>query len=317
MAEQKKTVKVKVKAQPSTKKPEEEKPVEPPVQVEEKTVEPQKEAPAKSNTKTIIIAVCAIALAALVAFFALNKGGTSNSGTEEVKYDDQAFLADFQKGLEARWDLATDGVEETASEEFKNAMTTYNAAEYSLLEKYKTGSFEDTALQAQALNYINLLEQEKETFQYITVDLDKYLVDHTAVYDQRSKLITELITKYNLVFPEKYASTVADFQTNSNMVKEDEDTRQKLEAAVQSLAFNEISKEYDWSKYQATFTNTTGKKIDQLWLVINLLDENGVSLGSETYVIEQLEPNASAYVSFETDKKFATTKVDIDEIYYA
>lgn len=318
MAEQKKTVKVKVKAQPSANKPEDEKLAEPPVQVKEKTVEPQKEVPAKSNTKTIIIAVCAIALAALVAFFALNKGGTSNSGTEEVKYDDQAFLADFQAGLEARWGM-TPEIEEyvTPWVDYQAGMEARNAAELDKVAKYKEGKFEDTSLQSKAIQYINLLEQEKETFPYITVDLDKYEVEHGAIYDQRSKIIADLITTYNLQFPEQFASDVKDFQTNSNMVKEDEETKQKLDVAVQALAFNETAKEYDWSTYQATFTNTTGKKIDQLWLVINLLDTNGVSLGSESYVIEQLEPNASAYVTFETDKKFATTKVDIDDIYYS
>lgn len=236
---------------------------------------------------------------------------------EEPQYADDAFVQDMASGLQARWyltdqDEQKEGYEDIPvnSEEHKDMMLSYINAELDYIGKYQNEQFEDSKLQEIAIKYINLLNQHIEICEYITVDYEKYYEEFEPIYNERSKVITELVEDYGLTVEEKYQTTLNDFLTNSQLVTETENKEKQIEELVKNIQFSMTENiGGDYKKYSATVENTTDINFSQLQLTINLLDADGVILESTYSFINNFASGQKANFEFNTDKEFVSTDV--------
>lgn len=251
--------------------------------------------------------------------------GCSSSGNnqktekseEESKYADEQFIKDMSKGLQARWDLnekdeKKEGYDkiELQSQEYKDMMLSYIQKELDYTEKYTDEKFKDSKLQEYAVKYINLLKQHKDICQYIPVDYyGKYLDEFNPIYDERSKIIEDLVENYNLTVDKKHQDTLDEFKTNSQLVKDQDAMEESVKNMLANIQFTEVSNEDGWKTYQGVVENTTGKDISTLNVDINLKNADGVIVETTYDDVSNFTKGAKAQFEFYTDKDFATTEV--------
>lgn len=189
-------------------------------------------------------------------------------------------------------------------------MLSYIQKELDYTEKYTDEKFKDSKLQEYAVKYINLLKQHKDICQYIPVDYyGKYLDEFNPIYDERSKIIEDLVENYNLTVDKKHQDTLDEFKTNSQLVKDQDAMEESVKNMLANIQFTEVSNEDGWKTYQGVVENTTGKNISSLSVDINLKNADGVIVETTYDDVSNFTKGAKAQFEFYTDKDFATTEV--------
>lgn len=238
---------------------------------------------------------------------------------EEPTYADQSFISDMKNGLQARWKLneedeAEEGYDEILvnSEEYQEMMNNYIQAELDYVEKYQNEKFEDSNLQEIAVKYVNLLKQHKDACQYMTVDYNKYLEEFQPVYNERSKIISQLVNDYGMTVDEEYQQTLNDFLTNSQLVIEQENEESAIQQMLDGIQFDEVDDNGGYKTYQAVVENTTGIDFNTLNITINLLNSDGVIVETAYDNVSAFAQGAKVQFEFMTDKEFTSTQVSVD-----
>lgn len=239
---------------------------------------------------------------------------------EEPQYADDAFVQDMSKGLQARWDLneadeKKEGYEDILvnSKEYQEMMLSYINAELDVISKYSEEKFEDKTLQENAIKYINLLEKHKEICDYMTVDYVKYEEEFQPIYNERSKIIENLVNVYGMTVDEKHQKTLNDFITNSQLVQEQENKEAAINQMLADIQFQVTEDDGNgWKTYQAIVENTTGINFKTFSADINLLSADGVIVETAYYQVSAFNNGSKAQFEFMTDKEFASTQVIAD-----
>lgn len=246
-----------------------------------------------------------------------NQADTTKNQEEEVQYADENFINDMSSGLQARWKLteddeAKDGYEDIPanSDENKQMMLSYIDAELNHIEKYSDEKFENNNLKELAIKYINLLNKHKDICKYITVDYAKYEEDFITIYDERSKVISQMVNDYGMTVSEDYQNTLDEFLTNSILVDEKESQEKAIETMLNAVTF-EMSNDdgYGLKTYQGIIENTTGTDFNNMSFSINLLDGDGVIVETTYDQISAFTNGAKARLEFMTDKDFSSTQI--------
>ena len=240
--------------------------------------------------------------------------GCSSTNKEDATYDTE-FINSLSKALQKRWDLNNEYEKKdiiTGSDEHYDYYEKLVNAELNELEKYKDLKFKDSKLQELAIKYINLLNQQKDSLQYLKVNYDKFDKEWMDAYNQRTQLIIKFTKDYNLTVDNKYKDTLNELLTNGKLVNEEEDLKAEIKNIVDSAEFKKVKEEYDWAYYEAVLENTTGKDFQYFTIEINLLDEYGVVVESTYAPVDNWKNNQKVKFQFSTDKKFKTMKFSSD-----
>lgn len=239
-------------------------------------------------------------------------GNTKEGSAEKEKKEavaDEKFLKDLAKGLEARWSIKDQDVE-LGSEEEKKYTDKLVSAELDILEKYQNEKFEDSKLQEKAIQYINLLKQQKEALDYMTADYEKYGELWTEAYDKRTQMIVDFVNDYKLTVSDKYESTLKDITVNAKQVTEENEKEEKVQALVESIEFGLAEDDgYGWKTYNAVVENTTEMTFSYFNLTINLLDQDDVIVETTYANVSNWGKGQKVKFEFMTDKEFAATQV--------
>ncbi|MCB5287637.1 MAG: FxLYD domain-containing protein [Candidatus Cloacimonetes bacterium] len=232
------------------------------------------------------------------------QGSTSRATVDEV------FMNSLSTGLEARWVLSTN----TDNQKFVNGSTEHREyysklvdAELNELSQYKDKEFENAELQALALEYIGLLDTQKDSLQYIVMDFNKYNDMWFPAFNKRSQLIKQFVNNYDLKVSDKYTATLNDMINNSDKVTADEQETAAVQAMLRSMQFVVIDDSSSWKNYQATVENTSGSDFTNFSLTINLMDGGGAILGTTYASVANWSNGQKANLEFSTDKQFVTT----------
>lgn len=266
---------------------------------------------------TVILCTCILFL---VGCGTTNSNGSGDAQTSE-QFADQEFITSLANGLEARWKLNdeyenkyqnADSQPAIGSDEHVESYTSWVNAELDEIADYKDAKFEDSKLKEKAISYINCLNDQLESLEYATLDVEKYYELWQNAYKERSKLIEDFVNDYGLTVSEQYQSTLKEMLTNSKLVKENEDEQQKVNDLAASIEFEIEKSDDDWKTCSAIVENTTGMNIKTLDFTINLLDEDGVILETTYDSIGNIQNGQKARIEFITDKNFTSTKVTVN-----
>lgn len=111
---------------------------------------------------------------------------------------DEKFIDALEDGLSARWEL-TDKSEDKDEAEEKSDYEGYIDAEYNKISKFKEENFEDKELGDLAREYIETLEQSKDTLKYFNNE-NKWLADWDNIRDDRVETLVKINEKEKLEF---------------------------------------------------------------------------------------------------------------------
>lgn len=248
------------------------------------------------------------------------KNVRTQTNADESISADETFIDDMAFGLQSRWKLNENDESKERfenisfnSEEYKTMIINYIDAELNTIDKYENEKFEDSNLKELAIRYINLLKQHKDICQYITVDYTKYEEEYTSIYNERSKIISQMVNDYNMSVSEEYQSTLDEFIVNSNLVNEKETQQQAIETMLNSVTFELTADDgYGWKTYQGIIENTSGIDFNNISLNINLLDSECIIIETTYDQISAFSNGVKARLEINTDKEFASTQITAD-----
>lgn len=255
--------------------------------------------------KKIIILVFAV-----LSVFVLTACG-NNSSKKEEKYADKAFINSLATGLEKRWDLGSefDKVKNPSDNESKDFARKAMKIELDNVSQYKNRSFENTKLQALALQYINAVKDSDKLIDGIdSFDGMKAFKEN---YNVRSKLLVTFKKDYGLKVGEKYKEDFDKIESNGQETLKNDEVKAKVDTLSKNIKFEEIPTEYSgtWKKYQATVENTTGVNLEYYSGEVNLLDATGVTVHNTYISAKNWKAGTKVRFEFTTDKKFVKTEI--------
>jgi hypothetical protein len=252
-----------------------------------------------------------------VMLFGCGASNTEKNNNEE-QYADEDFIKSLSKALEKRWDLsdkqaaeekASGKKIEVASDESKKWYMSFVDAEIPEFENYKDAKFKDSKLQEKAIQYINLLNDQKASLDYFKVDFNKFLELWGKAYNQRTQLLVDFTNNYGLTVDEKHSQVLKDMMLKGQEVTKAEDNKALIKTMTDSIKFEKIEDSYGYKKYQAVVENTTGIDFSGFELSINLLDKDGVILNTTYASVGNWQKGQKAKFEFSSDKDFTSTSI--------
>lgn len=219
-----------------------------------------------------------------------------------AEYSDEAFIKDMAKGLEARWDMP-DIDEDATSDEERELRVKLVDAELNVIGGYTEKNFEDSKLQEYAIQYINLLKQQKESMDYFDADFEKSYDMWTEALNKRSQMMVKIDKEYDLPISSKYEDTWKDMTMTAKLADQKSAVESELKKMVDK---GEFKKKENYGSYDCTLaiTNTTDVEFSQLEMQINFLDKDGAVVESTSDFVSNWKPEMKMKFDFYVDKNF-------------
>lgn len=212
---------------------------------------------------------------------------------------DEKFMDSLAKGLEARWVLTE--ANENADTILKSDWEKYFLAEYDNIIEYEDAEFEDVNLGKWAKSYIDSIGASIEVLAYYGTNqwTTKY---SNGVYHDRS------VALYNIhkIIPVPVSS---DNQENLIGILSNGEAISMIRPLLNKVVFEESENSYGWRTYQAVVENTTTLSFSYFSFDVDLIDEDGVTISTETAWVEHWEPGEKIRFEFSTDESFAEMDV--------
>ncbi len=234
------------------------------------------------------------------------------SSSDEPKAQDKNFVKDVGKSFDARAkyinDVESGKITLNENEYLKEAVL----KEKNILEKYKDADFDNPELGKLAVDYLNALNKQEDSLKYYSNDYFKYEKNWTEGYNERSTILTTLVDKFGVKLDEK---SFADLKQNAQVVKENNEIKEKIDAITKSIKFEKVKEEYDWKDYEAIVENNSGVDLESYYLDVKLIDKDGVVVESNPVSTSGVWKNGQKVkLEFSTDKNF--DKLEWDAEYY-
>lgn len=208
----------------------------------------------------------------IVSMLAISLLGCSQQSQEGAgpDYKDQAFLTDLGKGLEARWAI-NDNNDETTSESLKKAIQ----AEKDAIDQYRTAEFEDAKLQELAIKYLNALNDTMDQAEVYSPNNYDSLEAWSKAYDNRTMILNEIVSGYDVTVSSKYQSYLDDLLANGKAVQKTSDNDAIVQGIADSIEIVFESDSYGYVNGKATMTNTSELDFDYIYFDVQLYDAAG------------------------------------------
>ena len=213
---------------------------------------------------------------------------------------DEKFLDHLAKGLDARWAL-------TNADENKEVLTKtdwerYFDAEYNEIIEFEYATFDDPNLGKWAGVYIDSIVRSKEALPYFGTNQwdTKY---HSDIYNDRVHAIYEIYAISTIPVSAENEATLIGMVSDGEVIDMTNDLFNKVH-------FDLVEREYGSATYEAVVENTTSVDFSYFSFDIDLIDEDGVTVGTESAYVENWNPGEKIRFSFWTSEEFAEMEVN-------
>lgn len=205
------------------------------------------------------------------------------SSSDEPKSQDNAFIKDIKKSFEAISnyldDVESGKITSSENEYLKEAVK----KEKEIIEKYNDAKFDSPELAKLSKDYITALNTQGESLKYYSSGYTKFDKLWTEGYNQRSTILATLIDKLGLVLSD---DAIEELKTNAQVVKEKNDTKEKIDKMLKNIKFKKVKDEYGWKDYEAVVENTTDSDMEYFYLDVKLIDSDDVIIESISSTVD-------------------------------
>lgn len=212
---------------------------------------------------------------------------------------DIRFVENLVKGLEERWALENaNGESETVSPE---VWEQYLNAEYDQLAALREAPFDNEALGEWAIHYIDCLANAKELLPKYgtTVWEDQYT---NGIYHQSTVALYKINAISPIVVAEEYQENLQAMLDNGQVI----DMANEL---FDQAKFQVIATSGGVVTYEAIVKNATTLNFTFFSFEVELLDENGEIITTETASVNNWEAGEKENFKFSTKELFASMEV--------
>jgi len=221
---------------------------------------------------------------------------------------DDAFYEDLKQGLINRWKLSNLNDDDYTTEDFNG----YVKAELDCISKYKNKKFKNKNIEKYAKEYIETLYDTKNNTKYIDSNYDKWESEYiNVIYDDRCEALVHLNEIKKIEFDKKSQNK------NFNELLDDGNDSLAIRDFMDKADFKKEPDEYEgetYHTYSMIMENTTDLSFDYFYFNLNLEDENGVVLETQSAYTDNWDTGTKHKFEFSTDCNFA--KITVHDVSY-
>ena len=209
------------------------------------------------------------------------------SGCGEQVKNDETFMTNLAKGLEARWKIAdtTNDTAYTDAEE-RDYLEQVCQAELEAIGDIDEYEFEDADLKELAKDYVENLNVQKEATSSYGKDDEQFVEQFSKIgYAGRAKDIYLIHNDYTITVDEDYDDDLSDIcSLGKDVIEEDE----KLKA-LDSVLSNDLTLEFNGDVNVLLLENVTDFDYENIEFDITLYDKDDAEVYNEPYYVEKFE----------------------------
>lgn len=226
----------------------------------------------------------------------------TNCGLDQRPADDR-FMDSLLAGMEARWQLMDVFEAEKGHILTKEEWAQYFDAEYSQIEKYRDEVFEDEALGTAAKRYIGSIEMSIQALEQFGTDgwEDAY---HNGAYHEQMMALFQI----HSIRPVEVAEERQKKLDYMLIIGQVIDMAYPL---IDQVMFLLVQNSENFRKYETTVRNTTEVTYEWFLFEVDLLDENGKVIDTETAKVDWWTPGEKVRFTFYTNKEFSSLDVRV------
>lgn len=227
--------------------------------------------------------------------------GQKESGPD---YSDDEAMSVISQGLEKRFAI----VDQQDSDDNSGAKTVREAVntELNTDKPLKDRQYENSKLQEQVIGYINVLEESLGVIDKYSYESTEYVEKWTEVYDKRTQILKTFVDDYGLKVSAQYENTLKDLVANGTSAAKEKEEKEAINKLISSAEFKKNDEGYDNYTYTAIVENTTEYSFENVSVVLNLYDKDGVK--QEAYA------NVNSWAPGETVRFEAYSQCDAQQI---
>ena len=199
---------------------------------------------------------------------------------EKCEYElsvDGKFMRALSGSLMARWDYgetaeAANSAEEVLFEKLCDM-------ELEKVEPFYDQPFENEELGKAAAQYIDYLRGAKESLKYYTVNYSKFADTWAAIYENRTMLISRLVTEFGLTVDEKHQSTLDGVLKDAVGAAEHAKVREQVDKILDTIKITRRDDEWGTAEYTIAMENVSEYTFEYFDVTISVEQD-------DTYITE-------------------------------
>lgn len=219
--------------------------------------------------------IVTIFVLSIVLIFGLIGCSPQQQGSVGANYQDQAFLTDLVKGLEARWAI-NDKNKETDTETSSTTLQEAIRAEKDKIDKYRTAEFEDTKLQELAVRYLNTLDESMDIAEKFSSNDYECIEAWSKTYGDRTMVLNEIASNYDLKVSSKYQKYLDDLIANGKTAQSNSDNDEAVQKLANAIEIVFETDSHGYTRGNTTITNTSNLNFEYIGFDVQLYDDSGV-----------------------------------------
>ena len=228
----------------------------------------------------IVRGILVFALAACtIGLLACSQQGSTTSDQGPDYIDDRA-MSILARGFEKRSDYIK--ANDTTS---NNGLKAAIQVEIDNDAELKAAQFEDSKMQELVLEYLNSLDDQIAVLDNYRIGTTDYYTAWEKAYNNRSKIIKELVDDYGLTVGDQYKDSFDELIANGTNVTNKEASDQAINEMLNAASWEKEDLGYGNYKYTAVIENTTEFDLKNVSIVLNLFDADDIK--TETYANAQ------------------------------
>jgi len=245
----------------------------------------------------VLIAVMALSVALLV--------GCTPEPEEELSYDDQ-FLNTLVEALGNRWSIVEEmGTGATFFDSQRSELTALVDAELDTINTFQ-GEPENPRIIELREQYLEGLNQQRESLQYIDVDFMRFSDMFDEASGIRASAIVAFVDEFNLDLNEE---NLHDIRVQARLYEE----RQELAAAIADMMDGlefELTEDDGWmASYETVVENTTNVEFSSFTIEVTLFDADGVAIDTTFAHASSWSPGQSNRFDFTAFEEFESMEI--------
>lgn len=247
--------------------------------------------------KSKVLGLVLISVMSFTVVGCINQG--ANSSQNQDVATDEAFIKDFEKAINKRWD------EQNKLEKKYNSNKDYTDVEYSkdtitvledeiaTLDKNKEG-IKDKTLKEAANNYIEGVKNQIEAQKTKDFDLQiKYIEEADKL--RKPALIT-MVEEYEVKVKDEHMQTYKDFKAQASVINKENQTQEYADKLASEIVLEKTTDEYGDVEYSGIVENTSDFNFINLSYKVQYKDKDGVVIADDLIYLENFDKGSKQKV---------------------
>ncbi|MGL6108374.1 FxLYD domain-containing protein [Romboutsia sp.] len=208
---------------------------------------------------------------------------------------DEAFVKDFEKAINKRWDeqvkLETKYAKDSKYTEEKYTEDTIKVLENEIatLEKNFEG-IKDKDLKKIAKDYIEGAKKQIEAQKTNDYDLQyKYIEESDKL---RKPALIAMVEEYSVEIKDAHQQTYKDFKEKATVINKENEAKSFADKLATEIALEKSTDEFGYNEYTSVVENTSELEFTSLSFKVQYKDADDVVIGDDIIYLENFAPGS-------------------------